>query len=65
MATPGQEMENLRSELQEHRVIAAEGTPRTVDQNQNEDKIQHDLATTAAQTDIPQSGAARRLEAKN
>ena len=33
MATTGQEMENLRSELQEHRVNAVEGTTRTVDPN--------------------------------
>ena len=34
MATLGQEMKNLRSELQEHRVNAVEGNPRTVDPNQ-------------------------------
>ena len=34
MATFGQDMKNLRSELQEHRVIAVEGNPRTVDPNQ-------------------------------
>ena len=34
MATLGQEMKNLRSELQEHRVIAVEGNSRTVDPNQ-------------------------------
>ena len=34
MATLGQEMRNLRSELQEHRVNAVEGNPRTVDPNQ-------------------------------
>ena len=31
MATLGEEIRNLRSELQEHRVIAVEGNPRTVD----------------------------------
>ena len=31
MATLGEEMKNLRSELQEHRVNAVEGNPRTVD----------------------------------
>ena len=34
MATLGQEMKNLRSELQEHRVNAVEGTSRTADPNQ-------------------------------
>ena len=34
MATLGQEMTNLRSELQEHRVNAIEGNSRTVDPNQ-------------------------------
>ena len=34
MATLGQEMKNLRSELQEHRANAVEGNPRTVDPNQ-------------------------------
>ena len=34
MATLGQEMKNLRSELQEHRVNAVEGNSRTVDPNQ-------------------------------
>ena len=35
MATLGQEMKNLRLELQEHRVNAVEGNSRTVDPNQN------------------------------
>ena len=34
MATLGQQMKNLRSELQEHRVNALEGSPRTVETNQ-------------------------------
>ena len=34
MATLGQEMKKLRSELQENRVNAVEGNPRTVDPNQ-------------------------------
>ena len=34
MATLGQEMKNLRSEPQEHRVNAVEGNPQTVDPNQ-------------------------------
>ena len=34
MATLGQEMKNLRSEIQEHRVNAVEGNSRTVDPNQ-------------------------------
>ena len=34
IATLGQEMKNLRSEPQEHRVSAVEGNPRTVDPNQ-------------------------------
>ena len=34
MATLGQEMKNLRSELQEHRVNAVQGTARAIDPNQ-------------------------------
>ena len=34
IATLRQEMKNLRSELQEHRVSAIEGNPRTKDPNQ-------------------------------
>ena len=34
MATIGQEMKNLWSELQEHRVYAVEGVSRPVDPNQ-------------------------------
>ena len=34
MATPGQEIKNPRSELQEHRVDAVEGKPPTVNPNQ-------------------------------
>ena len=34
MATLGQETKNLQSEIQEHRVNAAEGNPRTVEPNQ-------------------------------
>ena len=36
MATLGQKMKNLRSDLQEHRVNAVEGSPRTRDPNQKE-----------------------------
>ena len=34
MATLGQEMKNLRSELQQHRFNAVDGNPRTIDLNQ-------------------------------
>ena len=34
MATLGQELKKLRSELQEHRVNAVEGNPRAIDTNQ-------------------------------
>ena len=34
MATLGQELKNLRSELQEHRVNALEGNSRTIDPTQ-------------------------------
>ena len=64
IATLGQEMKNLRSELQEHRVNAVEGNSRTVDPNQKNDRMQHDFATIEAQTDIPQVGAARRYTMK-
>ena len=62
MATLGQEMKNQRSKLQEHRVHAVEKTPQKGDPNQ---KMQHDFAINAAQTDITQVGAARRYETKN
>ena len=39
MATKGQEMKNLRSELQEQRVNAVEGNPRTVDPNHQRKQI--------------------------
>ena len=66
MATLGHEMKNLRPELQEHRVNAVEGHPRTVDpETRKEDKMERDFAITAAQTDIPQVGAARRYETMN
>ena len=61
MATVGQEMKNLRSQLQEHCVNAVEGN-RTVDQNQR-GKAKHN--TILAKTDIPQVGAAGRREWKN
>ena len=38
MATLGQELKNLRSELQGNRVNAVEGNPRTVDLNQKKGK---------------------------
>ena len=65
MATLGQEMKNLRSELQEHRISAVEGSSRTVDPNQKEGRMLHIFVTTAAQTDIFQVGAARRYGTKN
>ena len=66
MATLGQEMKNLRSELQEHRSKAVERNLRTkLDLNQKKYKTQHDSATRAAQTDIPQVGAARIYEIMN
>ena len=65
MATLWQEVKNLRSKSQEHWVDALEQKPRTVDSNQNEVNMQHDSATTAAQTVIPQVGAARRYKTKN
>ena len=65
MATLGQEMKNLRSELQEHRVNAVEGNSRTVDPNQKENRMRHDFVIIAAQTDIPQVGVERRYETKN
>ena len=65
MATLGQEMENLRSELQEHRVSALERTAQTGAPNQKGGKTQHNSATNAVRMDIPQVGVARRYEMKN
>ena len=58
-------MKNLRSKLQEHRVNALGGNPRTVDPNQKEDKMQQDFAAIPAQMVIPQVGAAKRYGTKN
>ena len=58
-------MKNLRSELQEHRVNAVEGSPRTVDPNQKQDKTQPDFVTTAVRTDIAHVGVKRRYAMKN
>ena len=52
MATLGQEMKNLRWELQEHRVNAVEGKSRAVDPNQKGRQNATHFATTVAQTDI-------------
>ena len=65
MATLGQEMKNLRSELQKHRVNAVEGNSRTVDPNQKGRQMQHDFVIIAAQTDIPQVGVERIYGMKN
>ena len=65
MATLGQEMKNLRLELQEHPVNAVEWNPRTKDPNNKGRQNATGFATTAAQMDIPQVGAARRYETKN
>ena len=53
MATPRQEIKNLGSELQEHRVNAVEGHSQTLDANQKEDEMQHDFATIVLQVDTP------------
>ena len=59
-------LKNLQSELHEHRVNAVEGDPQTVDpKSQKGRQKQHDIANTAAQTDILPAGAARRYETKN
>ena len=65
MATLGQEMKNLASELHEHRVNAVEGTARAVDPNQKKDRMLHDFASSAAEMDISQVGAARKNGTKN
>ena len=57
MATLGQQMKILRSELQEHRVNAVEGTTRPVDPNQKGRQNATYSATIGAQTNtelVPQ-----------
>ena len=50
MATLGQQMKNLRSKPQEHRVNVVEGNPRTVDPNdKKEDRMLHIFATITEQ----------------
>ena len=39
MASLGQELENLQTELREHRINALEGNQRSVDSNQKEDRL--------------------------
>ena len=64
MATLGQEMKNLRSELQVHRVDAVEKNPRTVDPKQKGNKMQPDFAFIVTQMDIPQVGVEKRYGTK-
>ena len=65
MATLGQEMKNLRSELLEHRVNAVEGNSRTADPNQKGRQNATRFCNYCAQTDILRVGAARRYGTKN
>ena len=65
MATLGQEMTNLRSELQEHRINAVERTTRPIDPNKKEDKMIHDFVFVATQMDILRAGTARKYNTMN
>ena len=63
LASLGQEMKNLRSELQEHRVSALEN-PRQPDPNQKADRTPRGFAIIAAPTDTLQVGVERKFEMK-
>ena len=65
LATLGQEMKNLRTELQEHRVNVVEGTSKPGDPNQKEDKTLLHFVIIVAQTDTPQVGVGRKYETKS
>ena len=66
LATLGQEMKKLRTELHEHRINAVEGTSKPVDPNHKEDKTLLDFIIIAAQMDTPpvgvQKNTRRRIE---
>ena len=62
LATLGQEMKNLPTELQEHRVSAVEGTSKPVDP---EVETQLDFVTFAAQMDTPQVGVEKKYGTKS
>ena len=65
MATLGYEIKNIRSELQEHRVNAAEGDPRTVDPNQKGRQNATSFCNYCRTNGhIPQVGVERRYETK-
>ena len=63
MASLGQEMKNLRSELQEHRVNPLEN-PRQPILTKKSDKTPRGFAIIAAPTDTLQAGVERKLEMK-
>ena len=63
LASLGQEMKNLRSELQEHRVNALEN-PRQPDPNQKANKTPRGFAIFAEATDTPQAGVEKKIEMK-
>ena len=66
MATLGQEMENLRLELQEHRVIAVELNPRTVDPNRKrKTECNTIMKLLPHKRTYPRVGAARIYGTKN
>ena len=65
MVTLDREMKNLRSELQEHRVNAVEGNPRTVDPNQKGRQNATQFCNYCRTNGHTPSGAARRYEMKN
>ena len=63
LASLGQEIKNLCSELQEHRVNALE-SPRQPDLNPKGRKTPCGSAIIAAPTDTPQAGVERKIEMK-
>ena len=65
LATLGPEMKNLRTELQEHRNNAVEGTSKPVDPTKKEDKKLPCFVIIAAQMDTPPVGVERKYETKN
>ena len=67
LATLGQEMKNLRTELQEHRVnvMSWKVLPNPWTRTKRENKTLPDFVILAAQMDTPPVGVERKYETKN
>ena len=64
LAAQGQEVRNLREDLQEHRIIAIEGTFRPIAPTQRENKNLPGSVIIVIKTDTLQVGVAKKCEMK-